>query len=379
MKTAVVHDWLVTYAGAEMVLEQILNCFPQADLFSLVDFLPPDSRGFIQNKKVATSFIQRLPFAKGRYRSYFPLMPIAIEQFDLSGYDLVISSSYAVAKGVLTGPDQLHLCMCYSPMRYAWDLQHQYLKYSGLDRGPKSWLARWMLQRMRLWDVCSANRVDRFVAISEFIARRIRKAYRRDSTVIYPPVDVEYFKLRRDKEEFYVTASRLVPYKRVDLIIEAFSRMPDKRLVVIGDGPEFRKLKAMAGRNVVVLGYQTKEALRDYLQHARAFVFAAEEDFGIAPLEALACGTPVIAYGKGGVLETVTDAAGADPDRGTGVFFSEQTAPALAAAVERFEALADRISPENCRESVLRFAPERFRSEFVSCVQETRTRHDRHE
>jgi glycosyltransferase involved in cell wall biosynthesis len=318
MRIAIVHDWLTTYAGAERVLEQMLICFPDADLFSLVDFLPPGQRDFIQNKRVTTSFIQRMPWARSKYRSYLPLMPLAIEQFDLSSYDLVISSSHAVAKGVITGPDQLHICMCYSPIRYAWDLQHQYLRESGLDRGMKGWLARCVLHRTRMWDQRTANGVDEFIAISNFIARRIRKAYRRDSTVIYPPVDVESFSLRQDKEDFYLTASRLVPYKRVDLIVEAFSRMPEKKLVVIGAGPEFSRIKASAGHNVDFLGYQPGEVLRDHMQRARAFVFAAEEDFGIAPLEAQACGTPVIAYGKGGALETIRGEESVEP---TGVFF----------------------------------------------------------
>ncbi len=299
-RIAVVHDWLVTYAGAERVLEQILRCYPEADLFSLVDFLPEGGRGFILDKPVTTSFVQGLPFARKKYRAYLPFMPLAVEQFDLSGYDLVISSSHAVAKGVLTGPDQLHLCMCYSPIRYAWDLQHQYLRESGLDRGLKGWMAKALLHYIRLWDTRTANGVDGFIAISGYIARRIRKAYRRESTVLYPPVDVADFPLRREKEDFYVTASRMVPYKKVDLIVEAFSSMPDKRLVVIGDGPDLAKVRAKAGPNVELLGFASADVLRDHLQRARAFVFAAEEDFGIAPLEAQACGTPVIACGRCG-------------------------------------------------------------------------------
>ena len=217
MRIAIVHDWLVVYAGAERVLEQMLACYPDADLFSLVDFLPAGQRDFIRNKLVTTSFIQRLPRARKKYRNYLPFMPLAVEQFDLSGYDLVISSNHAVAKGVLTGPDQLHLCMCHSPIRYAWDLQHQYLREAGLERGIKGWMAKVILHYVRLWDVRTANGVDAFIAISRHIARRIRKVYGRDSTVIYPPVDVADFPLYRDKEDFYVTASRMVPYKKMDL------------------------------------------------------------------------------------------------------------------------------------------------------------------
>ena len=374
MRIAIVHDWLVVYAGAERVLEQMLACYPDADLFSLVDFLPFGQRDFICNKPVTTSFIQRLPRARKKYRGYLPLMPLAIEQLDLSVYDLVLSSSHAVAKGVLTGPDQLHLCMCYSPIRYAWDLQHQYLREAGLERGVKGWLAKLILHYVRLWDVRTANGVDGFIAISHYIARRIRKVYRRESTVIYPPVDVADFPLCRDKEDFYVTASRMVPYKKVDLIVDAFSAMPDKRLVVIGDGPDFAKVRAKAGPNVQLLGFAGAEVLRDHLQRARAFVFAAEEDFGIAPLEAQACGTPVIAFGKGGALETIVplpdaERAGSSPAP-TGVFFREQSVAAIIAAVERFEAAGAAITPEACRENALRFAPERFRAEFTAFVEQ---------
>jgi glycosyltransferase involved in cell wall biosynthesis len=373
MRVAIVHDWLVVYAGAERVLEQMLACYPDADLFSLVDFLPTGQRDFISNKPVTTSFIQRLPRARKKYRGYLPLMPLAIEQLDLSAYDLVLSSSHALAKGVLTGPDQLHISYVHSPIRYAWDLQHQYLREAGLQRGIRSWMAKAILHYIRLWDVRTANGVDAFVANSSFIARRIRKVYRRESRVIYPPVDVADFPLCRDKEDFYVTASRMVPYKKVDLIVEAFSAMPDKRLVVIGDGPDFAKVRAKAGPNVQLLGFAGVEVLRDHLQRARAFVFAAEEDFGISPLEAQACGTPVIALGRGGALETIVplldaERAGSSPAP-TGVFFYEQSAAAIVAAVERFEAAGAAITPEACRENALRFAPERFRAELTAFVE----------
>ena len=255
-RVAIVHDWLTVYAGAEKVLEELIKLLPQADLFSLVDFLPPEQRDFIQHKPVTTTFIQRLPLARTKYRNYLPLMPLAIEQLDLSGYDLVLSNTHAIAKGVLTGPDQLHLSYCHSPMRYAWDLQAQYLKESGLEHGVKSALARYLLHRIRLWDYRTPNGVDAFVANSEFIARRIYKVYRRSSTVIYPPVDTDGFELRCDKEDFYLTASRMVPYKKLELIAQAFSEMPDKKLVIIGTGPDYDKVKAVAGPNVTLLGYQ---------------------------------------------------------------------------------------------------------------------------
>ncbi|MGQ9557257.1 MAG: glycosyltransferase family 4 protein [Desulfurispora sp.] len=365
MKIAIIHDWLVTYAGAERVLEQILHIFPDADLFSLVDFLPGGQRAFIQNKSVKTSFIHKLPGARKKYRIYLPFMPLAVEQFDLSDYNLVISNSHAVAKGVITGPDQLHVSYVHSPMRYVWDLQHQYLTETGLDKGLKSWLLRYLLHRVRLWDYRTAAGVDAFIANSQFIARRIWKVYRRDAEVIYPPVDVHSFTLHEEKGDFYLTASRLVPYKRVDLIVKAFSMMPDKKLVVIGDGPEYKKIAALAASNVQVLGYQPFPVLKDYMQRARAFVFAAEEDFGIVPVEAQACGTPVIAYGKGGVRETIQ---GLDAPQPTGVFFHPQTVDALIDAVRTFEQLGCVIKPMHCRQNALRFAPERFRAELQGYI-----------
>jgi glycosyltransferase involved in cell wall biosynthesis len=366
MKVAIVHDWLVAPGGAEKVLEQMIQCFPDADLFSLVDFL--DDRAPVCGKAVTTSFIQRLPRARTRYRAYLPLMPLAIEQFDLGSYDLVLTSSYAVAKGVLVGPDQIHVSYVHSPMRYAWDLQHQYLREARLTRGPRSWAARALLHYLRGWDSRSANGVDRLIANSQFVARRIMKTYRRDAAVIAPPVDVERFDLCEQKEGFYLTASRLVPYKRVDLIVDAFRAMPSRRLVVIGDGPEMAAIRAKAGPNIAVLGYQPFDVLRDYMQRASAFVFAAEEDFGIVALEAQACGTPVIAYGKGGALETVVPVGEARP---TGVYFGRQTVSALQEALERFERQRVLITPAACRANAERFSAATFRHAFM--LEVTRT------
>ena len=298
MKIAVVHDWLVVYGGAEKVLEQILNIYPEADLFALVDFLDEDKRDFIKDKKVKTSFIQRLPKAKTKYRNYLPLMPLAIEQLDLSKYDLIISSSYCVAKGIITSPNQVHISYVHSPIRYAWDLQHQYLKEAGLTKGLKGWLAKIILHYMRIWDTRTSNGVDYFIANSKFIAKRIWKCYRREADVIYPPVDVEAFEYCDQKEDFYLTASRMVPYKKMDLIVEAFTHIPDKKLIVIGTGPDFDKIQKIAQGhdNIKLMGYQPFSVLKEHMQKAKAFVFAAEEDFGITPVEAQACGTPVIAY-----------------------------------------------------------------------------------
>lgn len=365
VRVAIVHEWLSTYAGSERVLEQMIGVFPDADLFAVVDFLPDDRRGFVLGKMARTTFIQRLPFARTKFRAYLPLMPLAIEQLDLSAYDVVITSSHAVAKGVITGPDQLHLCMCYSPIRYAWDLQHQYLRETGATRGPKSWIARALLHQIRLWDARTAHGVDEFIAISHFIARRVKKVYGRSSTVIYPPVSLDRFRLHEKKEDYYLTASRLVPYKKVDMIVEAFASMPDKKLIVIGDGPEMAKVRDRAGPNVTIMGVQSDEVLRSHMQRAKAFVFAAEEDFGIVVLEAQACGTPVIAYAKGGALETVRPLGGVTP---TGVFFREQTVACLRDAVARFESSQWDFDAAAIRMHAARFGEDRFRDEFRSFV-----------
>jgi glycosyltransferase involved in cell wall biosynthesis len=366
-RIAVVHEWFSTYAGSEKVVEEILKIYPQADLFSVVDFLGDADRAFLQGKRATTSFIQRLPGARKHFRSYLPLMPIAVEQLDLSAYDLVISSSHAVAKGVITGPDQLHLSYVHSPMRYAWDMQAQYLADSGLTRGFKGAMARAVLHYLRLWDLRTANGVDTFIANSRFIARRIHKVYRRDAEVIHPPVDVERFGLREDKEDFYLTASRMVPYKKVPLIVEAFAGMPEKRLIVIGDGSEFAKASALASPNITLLGYQSNGVLIDHMQRARAFVFAAEEDFGITPVEAQACGTPVIAFGKGGSLETVVGDTGPG-SHPTGMFFYEQSAQSIIDAVRAFDARAGGMSAIACRRNAERFTQAAFRQAFEACV-----------
>ncbi|MEX0679577.1 MAG: glycosyltransferase family 4 protein, partial [Pirellulales bacterium] len=361
LRVAIVHDWLVTYAGSERVLEQLIALFPQADVFSLIDFLPAGERRFLAGKRVTTSFLQRLPYARRKYAAYLPLMPLAVEQFDLSPYDLVISSSHCVAKGVLTGPDQLHISYVHTPMRYAWDAQHEHLAGAGLDRGLRGWWARWMLHKLRMWDVRSANGVDSFVANSHFIARRIEKAYRRTARVIYPPVDTDAFSPNENREDFFVTASRLTPYKKVGVLVEAFRRMPSKQLVVIGEGPELKSLRARAPANVKLAGYQSFEALRSYLERAAAFLYAAREDFGIVVAEAQAAGCPVIAFGRGGAAEIVR---GAQAERPTGVLFEEQTPESVVAAVAEFEHGRNRITPAECRAGALRFGVDRFRREF---------------
>jgi glycosyltransferase involved in cell wall biosynthesis len=374
-RVAVVHEWLSTVAGSERVLEQILAVLPEADLFAVVDFLPREERAFLGGRRVRTTFVQRLPFARRAFRGYLPLMPLAVEQLDLSGYDLVVSSSHAVAKGVLTGPDALHVCYCHSPLRYAWDLQHEYLRESGLGWGPRGLAARWMLHRLRAWDVRAAAGVDRFVANSAFIARRIRKTYRRPARVIHPPVDVAAFApTDAPRGDYYVTASRFVPYKRVPMIVEAFAAMPDRELVVIGDGPQRREVARLAAPNVRLLGHVPRADLPRWLAGARAFVFAAVEDFGIAPIEAQAAGTPVIAYAGGALPETIR---GLGSDEPTGVLYDAQTPEALRGAVARFEAVEHEFSPAACRANAERFSADRFRAEFAGFVRGAMAAHRR--
>jgi len=361
MKKALIHDWFSVYAGAEKCVESFTNIWDDFKIYSLIDFLDEKDRDIIlKGKKVKTSFIQKLPFAKNKYRNYLPFFPMAIEQFDLSEYDLVLSSSHAVSKGVLTHSNQLHICYMHTPIRYGWDLYHHYLREAGLKSGLKGLIAKYTLHKLRIWDYISANRVDKYIANSKYIAKRIKKVYNKDAVVIYPPVDVEKFTLCETKEEFYFTASRMVPYKKIDLIVEAFSKMPDKKLVVIGTGPDFEKIKSKATSNIELLGFQPDEVLLDYMQRAKAFVFAAEEDFGITPVEAQACGTPVICFARGGAIETVID-------KKTGIYFYNQSINDIISAVENFENKT--FNYNDIRTHSLQFSRERFEKEIKEYVE----------
>ncbi|HBS5870277.1 glycosyltransferase family 4 protein [Klebsiella aerogenes] len=365
LNVGIVADWFITYAGSEKVVAELIKSYPESHLYSVVDFLSSENKKYFQNKEITTTFIQRLPKAKKKYQTYLPLMPLAIEQLDVSKHDIILSSSHAVAKGVLTGPDQLHISYVHSPIRYAWDLQHQYLREAGLDHGLKGMIAKLILHKMRMWDYRTANGVDHFIANSQFIARRIKKVYGREADVIYPPVDVNRFLLNEDKEDYFFTASRLVPYKRIDLIVEAFSHMPDRKLVVVGDGPEMQKIKSKATANIEILGYQSNEVMQEHMRNAKAFVFAAEEDFGITPVEAQSCGTPVIAFGKGGSLETVRPFGVDNP---TGILFDKQDIASVIDAVQKFETMQDQILPNDCRAHALKFSTERFNQEIAEYV-----------
>ncbi len=361
-RVAIVHDWLAMYGGAERVLEQIIQLFPEADLFSMVDLIPEHRRGFLMDKEVRTSFLQNLPsWARQRYRGFLPLMPCAVEQFDLSDYDLVISSSYSVAKGVITGPNQLHICYCHSPLRYAWDLQSLYLRKAKLTANLHGLLTKIFLHYFRVWDAQSQQRVDHFITNSQFVRRRIDKVYRRDADVVYPPVDVKRFTCQPVKEEHYLVAGHMVPYKKIGLVVDAFAKMPNRRLRVLGSGPEFEQIARRATPNVRMLGYQPNAILREEMQRAKALVFAGEEDFGILPVEAQACGTPVIAYSRGGLKETV------EPNK-TGLFFHEQTPEAICDAINQFERMADSFKPWEIRRHAERFSAENFRDKFWALV-----------
>lgn len=359
MKVAIIHDWLVVNGGAEKVLQEIVTLYPGADIYTLINFLPEDDSNWLNGCTIRTSFIQGLPFSKKNYRLYFPLFPLAIEQFDMSGYDLVISSSHAVAKGVITGPEQTHICYCHSPARYAWDLQHEYLRESKLGSGLKSWVARYFLHKFRIWDSRTPNGVDLFISNSNFIKARIKKVYGRVAETLYPPVDTTRFVLNEEKQDYYLAASRLVPYKRIDLIVSSFQKLQDKKLVVVGDGPELKNITEMASGypNISVLGYQDDESLLSYMSKAKAFVFAAEEDFGIMPIEAQATGTPVLAYGKGGSLETVVEGV-------TGLFFSEQSAESIIDCINRFEQMPTAFDVDAIRTHSESFSNASFRQKL---------------
>lgn len=366
MNVALVHDWLDTWAGGENVLAELVTLYPAATIYTLVDVMPPALRRRLGGRPVRTSFLQRLPFARHRFRALLPLFPTAIEGLDVSGHELVVSTSHAVAKGIRRRPGQLHVCYCLSPIRYAWDLRAQYLAQVGLDRGLAGWAAQRMLDRIAAWDRRTSERVDHFVAISAHIRDRIARCYGRDAEVIYPPVTLPPFDETPRKRERYVTVSRLVPYKRIDVLAKAFAQLPGRELVIVGEGPERDRIAAAAGPNVTLAGHADDDARDALLREARAFLFAADEDFGIAPLEAQAAGVPVIAYGRGGATETIR---GLDDPAPTGLFFDAQTPQAVAEAVLRFEAHEARFDPRACRRNAERFDVACFRRAFAGCVE----------
>lgn len=364
MRIALVHDWFPAYRGGERVVSSLLGLFPEADVFTLFDFLTQAERDeHFGGRKFTVSPMNGWPFARRLYRHLFALCPFFIEQFNVTEHDGVISSSAAFARGVLTRPDQPHLCYVHSPIRYAWDQQFEYLEQARLGFGPKGLLFRWFLHRARMWDVRTAFGPDLMVTNSTYVRQRVRHIYGRDAQVIFPPVDVDGAPYCEQKDDYYVVASFLVPYKRVDLIVRAFNAMPNRRLVVVGDGQQARELKAMAGPNVSFSGHLSREKFLDTIAKAKAFVFAGCEDFGIVMAEAQACGAPLIAFSRGGARDIVRTSA--DCDNPTGLLFDRQTVEAVTDAVEAFEARSDTITSEACRENAMRFSEARFHSEFA--------------
>jgi glycosyltransferase involved in cell wall biosynthesis len=359
MKVAIIHDWIVNIGGAEKVLQTIIEIFPNADIFTLVYSRETLKKLGIKNN-IKASFINYLPFGTKNYFLYLPLMPFAIEQFDLSDYDLIISSSHCVAKGVITKSYQIHICYCHTPMRYIWDLYFSYLKDHKIEYGIKSMFLKTIFHYLRIWDVISSNRVDYFIANSKNVANRIKKIYRRDAKIIYPPVDIDKFSPSEKKEEYFLVLSRLVPYKKVDLVVEVFNELK-LPLIIIGEGEEIKKIKKIAKENIKILGWQEDNIVKEYLSKAQALIFPVEEDFGIVPVEAQASGTPVIAYGKGGALETVIDEV-------TGILFYEQSISALKNAILKFLNIRDKFNIKNIVDNSKKFSKERFKKEFIDFI-----------
>jgi len=358
MRVAIVHEWFDTIAGSERCVESFHNIYSESELYALVDYLDEkEKKELIGNKKIHTTFLQKLPFGKKLFRNLLPLFPLAVEQHDLREFDLILSSSHSVSKGLLRNQNQIHICYCHTPMRYAWDMYHDYTQELHFI---KRVIAKYFLYKIRIWDIASLNRVDYFIANSKFIQQRIKKVYHRESTVIYPPVDVERFELCEEKEDYYVAFSRLVPYKKIDLIVQAFNEN-GLRLKVLGTGPEIDKLKALASSNIEILGYQNDTHVVKIIQRAKALVFAAIEDFGIVPVEAQACGTPVICLNQGGTAETVVDGV-------TGIYFEEQSVTSINSAIHRFKKSSHYFNPKQIRDHASQFSKERFEKEIYAFI-----------
>jgi glycosyltransferase involved in cell wall biosynthesis len=373
-KVAIVHDWCPSFRGGERVLAEFCRMFEGADVYTLFDFLPPDVKEeHFPGVVFHTSIANRLPLVRKYYRSLFFTCPFLIEQFDVTGYDAVISSSAAFARGVLTRPDQPHLCYVHSPARYAWDEQFSYLAQGRLGYGPKGLLFRYMLHRLRKWDTRTAHGPDLMLANSTYVRSRIKRIYGRDARVVHPPVAVHELKLAPEKDDYFVTASFLAPYKRTDLVIEAFNAMPARRLVVVGEGQQSKALRALAGPNVTFTGYLSRSEFVSKLARAQAMVFAGCEDFGIALAEAQACGTPLIAFARGGARDIVWPLGGPRP--ATGILFERQTVAAVQEAVAHFVAHRDEIAPSACRENAERFSVERFQRELAEAFNDTVAMH----
>ena len=374
MRIAIVHDWCPNFRGGERVLAELCRMFKGAEVFTLFDFLSPEEKEqHFPGVVFHTSIANRIPMVHRFYRTLFPICPFLMEQFNVTGYDAVISSSAAFARGVLTRPDQPHLCYVHSPVRYAWDEQFSYFEQGGIGFGPKGLLFRYLVHKLRIWDTRTAHGPDLMLANSSYIRSRIKRIYGTDAQVVFPPVPVDEHEFSQEKDDYYVTASFLAPYKRTDLVISAFKAMPDKRLLVVGDGQQVRALRALAGPNVEFTGFLPRAEYVKTVSRAQALLFAGCEDFGIALVEAQAYGTPLIAFGRGGATDIVRPLGVVD--KPTGILFQRQTAEAVVEAVERFEASRGALLPSACRENALRFTPDRFAREVAAAFQATVKQH----
>ncbi len=368
-KVAIVHDWCPSFRGGERVLVELCRTFENAEVFTLFDFLPDDVKEqYFKDVEFYSSVANGLPFVERYYRALFFACPFLIEQFDVTKYDAVVSSSAAFSRGVLTRPDQVHVSYVHSPVRYAWDEQFSYLQQGKLGYGPKGLLFRYFLHHLRIWDSRTAHGPDEMLANSNFVRQRIRRIYGRESKVVFPPVHFDELKFNAQKDDYYVTASFLAPYKRTDLVIEAFNKMPDRKLVVVGDGQQSKGLRRMAGPNIEFAGFLPREDYVDTVANAKALVFGGCEDFGIALAEAQFCGTPVIAFGRGGARDIVRNLG--SEKWPTGVLFNSQTAESVCAAIDYFEQHRDKMSPDACRRNALRFSPDRFRAQIAQAFNE---------
>lgn len=362
MKIALVHDWFNDIGGAEKVVREILVCYPDSDVFSLIDFYDEQKRDtYLLGKKGKTSFIQYIPFAKKFYRFLFPLFPLAIESLDLSEYDIIISSSSSVAKGIQKTKSQLHICYCHSPVRYAWDLRQDYL--SVMKNPVSKFIFNYFLNRLQKWDLESNSRVDFFIANSFNVKSRIQNNYNRQSLVIYPPVDISSFTITTKKEDYYFTVSRLVAYKKIEQIVKAFAKSPHLNLIVAGDGPNKKRLSNLATPNVQILGYISTDDLREKIKNAKAFIANANEDFGITVVEAQSCGTPIIVPNIGGYKETVNEEVGQ--------FFENQAVSDIEKAIDKFETEKKVFRKECFENNIARFDKSRFQFEFKEFIEKT--------
>ena len=365
-KIAIIHDWLEKKGGAEKVLEDLLLIYPNSDLFLLADFMKKKDRKFLKNRKIKYSFIQYLPFAKKIFRFYFVLMPLALRLFNFNKYDLIISSSHSFAKNIKKNDKQMHICYCHTPVRYVHVMRDEYTKnYYGIKNIFLKNLLKIILNMIKNWDINSNKNVDHFIANSKYIKKRIKKIYNRTSTVIHPPVDTDKFILKKNKKNFYLTASRLVPYKKIDIIIKAFNKLPQYTLHVIGDGPKLKEYKNLANSNIKVTGWANQKKLIKNMQECKCFIFAALEDFGIVPVEAQSCGTPVIAYGKGGALDTVVNYPKKNP---TGIFFKKQIPNSIIKSIKLFEKNYHYFKFIHSKNNSLKFSRKSFRIKFKTFI-----------